>query len=649
LRLHERTDDRPTPSPPTPCATADPLSIRRVALLLAALPALALALLLAPGAHADVDAITVTSKADPGDGDCLTNGCTLREAITRADDGDPANDADRVLFESGLSGTITLNGNELPLIDEPLTIQAPRASTLAVSGNDQSRILNINTADGHDVTVSGLTLRRGFGFGNGGAIQSHDADLTIRSSTISDSENVECCGGGVYSRSGTVAVESSTISGNSTIGADFHVGGGAGGLVALGDPHGGSTTIRDSTISGNSTWGAAGAASGAAVGGVSATGGTTTIQRSTISGNSATIGEVSEAGGAGGIYFFDTVGVETRTIRNSTISGNSGKGSGGGIVSGSSGGDTTTIESSTISGNSTRGRGGGVLAAGGGTLTIRSSTISGNSAEGADASGGGVYSAQVPFNPTLGNTILANTVVANNSAALVGPDLASSRPSIDFETAFSVIEDPSQASIDTMVAGSNIIGVDPRLGPLEPNGGPTQTHAPAADSPAVDKGSSAFASDQRGLLRRVNRSATDSVAAGANCADIGAFELQLTGGGAGPPCTAGPPSPPSPGPLPSNDFSFGKVNRNKKKGTAKLTVKVPGPGELELAKTKQLKSRQKRADAAGKEKLKLKPRLRAKKRLDERGKVRINAKVTYTPDGGKPNTQSKRIKLIKRR
>src|SRR5262245_3095027 len=70
---------------------------------------------LGPSAHAAVETITVTSLADPGTGNCATNGCTLREAITEADDGDTA-DVDQIVFQSGLSGTITLNGNQLPVI-----------------------------------------------------------------------------------------------------------------------------------------------------------------------------------------------------------------------------------------------------------------------------------------------------------------------------------------------------------------------------------------------------------------------------------------------------------------------------------------------------------------------------------------------------
>ena len=114
-------------------------------------------------------------------------------------------------------------------------------------------------------------------------------------------------------------------------------------------------------------------------------------------------------------------------------------------------------------------------------------------------------------------------------------------------------------------------------------------------------------------------------------------------------------TPPDDGSIPpidgviSNEFSFGKVKKNKRKGTAKLTVKnLPGPGELRLAKTKKVKGKEKTADEAGKEKLPIKPKGKAKKKLNRTGKAKVKAKVTYTPDGGEPNTKKKRLKLKKR-
>ena len=99
---------------------------------------------------------------------------------------------------------------------------------------------------------------------------------------------------------------------------------------------------------------------------------------------------------------------------------------------------------------------------------------------------------------------------------------------------------------------------------------------------------------------------------------------------------------------PSNEFSFGKVKRNQRKGTAKLTVNVPGAGRLELEGTNKVKGREKRADSEGSVKLKVKPKGNAKRKLDDRGKAKVTARVTYTPDGGDPNTKSKRVKLKRR-
>jgi hypothetical protein len=102
------------------------------------------------------------------------------------------------------------------------------------------------------------------------------------------------------------------------------------------------------------------------------------------------------------------------------------------------------------------------------------------------------------------------------------------------------------------------------------------------------------------------------------------------------------------GPTPSNDFSLGKVKKNESKGTAKLTVDIPGPGEIDLAKTIKVKADQKTAEAAGTEKLLVKPNGNTRRKLNEKGTTEVTAKVTYTPDGGTPNTERKKVKLIKR-
>jgi hypothetical protein len=132
-----------------------------------------------------------------------------------------------------------------------------------------------------------------------------------------------------------------------------------------------------------------------------------------------------------------------------------------------------------------------------------------------------------------------------------------------------------------------------------------------------------------------------------------------------PPGTSPPPDDGSPPPddglpppddgLPSNEFSFGKAKKNKRKGTAKLTVEVPGPGELELARTKKVKQDTEQVEATVRTaqdgievKLKVKPKGKARKKLNRKGKAKVKAQVTFTPDGGEPNTESKRVGLKKR-
>lgn len=258
-------------------------------------------------------------------------------------------------------------------------------------------------------------------------------------------------------------------------------------------------TIRNSTISGNS------AGSGGAIGTVPAKyagGGSIEIEDSTIAGNSAT----NQGGGLSLGFAGDA------TIRNSTISGNSTHGGGGGITGGYVG--SIEIENSTVSGNSADSSGGGIYSKV--QTAIQDSTIAGNSAGG---QGGGIFAYGA-------ETSVVNTIFANDSAGGGGPDVAS--PHNDFRAAFSLIEDPAGVLIDTTVPGSNITGVDPQLGELSDNGGPTQTQALPPSSPAVDAGSSDLDRDQRGLPRPVDRLNPDSTAGGANSADIGAVELEKT-------------------------------------------------------------------------------------------------------------------------
>jgi hypothetical protein len=105
---------------------------------------------------------------------------------------------------------------------------------------------------------------------------------------------------------------------------------------------------------------------------------------------------------------------------------------------------------------------------------------------------------------------------------------------------------------------------------------------------------------------------------------------------------------------PSNAFALGEVRRNKKKGTATLTVNVPNPGKAVLS-GKGVKTAgaagplaAKTVPAAGEVKLKVRAKGEKKRKLNKTGKVKIKAKIIYTPTGGSSRTKTKKVKLKKR-
>jgi len=378
---------------------------------------------------------------------------------------------------------------------------------------------------------------------------------------------------------------------------------------------GAEVTIDGLTVANGSVIG-----SGANGGGIENSG-TLTLLRSTVRGNHVTP-TGGTTGSGGGIYNFSggTLVVDRSTISGNTATSSDGFGSGGGI---GNVGDELTVSRSTISG-STADLGGGGIETGAGTTLLASVTLANNE--------GG--------NPTLGHNLslgIINAVTLQNTIAVrpqgSGVNCDTSSGGTLTSAGFNLADDASCE----LTEDSDRPGVDPNLGPLADNGGPTETHSIAVRSAVVDQGlADQFGgTDQRGLPRP---SVFPDVpnASGGDGSDIGAFERQA-------------PSPPPNGEPPSNEFSFGKARKNKKRGTAKLTVNVPGPGALDLAKTKKVKGKDKRAAAAGEVKLPIKPKPKAKHKLNKNGKAKVVANVTYTPTGGQANTKSTRMKLVKRR
>jgi hypothetical protein len=205
----------------------------------------------------------------------------------------------------------------------------------------------------------------------------------------------------------------------------------------------------------------------------------------------------------------------TLRLTGCVISGNRAQ-TGGGIKTHG----TATVLNCTISGNTSSYGSVGACSGGGieianGTATVSNSTIFGNSAT--NGQGGGLS------NCGAGVAKVRSSVVAGN-VALYGPDWVGVITSQDFNLVLvPSAYGPGIGGPGVFgVTNHNLYGLDPLLGPLQDNGGPTWTHALRPGSPALDAGhSGGLATDQRGGARAV-RSTTNSPPGDGS--DIGAFE-----------------------------------------------------------------------------------------------------------------------------
>ena len=374
-------------------------------------------------------------------------------------------------------------------------------------------------------TINSSTVTSNLASLEGGGIYATpqtDSDISITDSIISENRAFRG-GGGIFARLhglSSLSIASSTITSNSAtrnIGPD-HSPGFGGGLL-LGGSVSGSVSIDSSTISGNYAHGNGGGILAWRLPIME-------ISQSTISGNSVR-GTGRAGGGGGGVWSHQT----DITITDSTISGNSSP-NGGGLYIDGYGAPTygLQIESSTISGNEADLSGGGLFVTFNGfsSIDLVHSTVTNNFADvlgSGSGSGGGLHIADHLI-------VLDHTIVADNhDNSGVAPDafgaINGGRSLIGDNTGSGLTEAP----IGSPDANGNFIGgptngiINPQLGPLQHNGGPTQTHAPLPGSPAIDTGDPLATpgvgdvplTDQRGgLYTRVFGSQID----------IGAVEVQ---------------------------------------------------------------------------------------------------------------------------
>jgi hypothetical protein len=372
---------------------------------------------------------------------------------------------DTVEFASSLNGeTITLTSDAIN-INDSITITGPGASELTISGNNNSEIFS--TASSTTVTISGLSLTNGNGVDHAtnsfgaGAVDNFGILAVLNCNIFGNT--TQASGGGIENQSGgTLTVSNCMITNNS---APDNAGGGIASFT-------GTVTITSSSISGNSAGLSGGGIANDSNPNNPSTGpGTLTVIDSTISNNTGLVGGINNPNGG------------TLTMKNSTISGNQATDTthGGGIENGV--GSTATITNCTISGNSTSGNGGGIN----------------NSAS------------------STGVVNLWNTIVAGNTATSGGNDCDGKINSLGHNLVQSTTGVSGLVDTDQQ-------GVNPTLGVLANNGGPTETLALLPGSPAIDGGDDSvltdpvFTTDQRGtgFARKVFAHV-----------DIGAFEQQV--------------------------------------------------------------------------------------------------------------------------
>ncbi|HWP42678.1 MAG TPA: choice-of-anchor Q domain-containing protein, partial [Blastocatellia bacterium] len=221
---------------------------------------------------------------------------SLRQTIADATPGSTIN------FAPGLSGTITLTGGEL-LIDKDLTIIGPGASVLTVSGNNTTRVFNIQ---GRNVSISGLTIANGnAGNDSGGGILNDSGRLLMFGSYIVNNKALNGAG---------IAIVNSGSADIFATGIMLNNASGDGGGIKLGNSNPNLVRIDSSTISNNTAGGDGGGIYSHAGAGPLLAGNTT------ISSNMATNGA--------GVYSQST----TTALFFSGVTNNTATNNGGGVL-----------------------------------------------------------------------------------------------------------------------------------------------------------------------------------------------------------------------------------------------------------------------------------------------------------------------------
>ncbi|MEH2083719.1 MAG: DUF4347 domain-containing protein [Nostoc sp.] len=432
---------------------------------------------------------TVNNTGDTDDGDANNGFTTLREAINLANA--TAGD-DTITFGGVFKDTtpdiITLTSGQLKITDD-VTILGTGASNLTVSGNNTSRVFEISGL-GRDVSIDGLKVANG---NDSGILVNNNTLLILTNSNVSN--NTATSNGGGINNKGTLKLTNTNVSGNT---ATYSGGGIANqGILSLT-----KSSIFDNTATSS--------------GGGIYSKGILNLTKSNVSGNTTTsIG--------GGIYTEGDLKLTNSTVSNNTANNGAGIYNGGDFINSIG---TASLTNSTVSGNKALEDGGGINNFR--SLNLINSTITNNTADSNGdgvGNGGGIFSLEPDYYLENPLTVVGNTIIAGNfdksSSGDINPDVSG----ISFKDLGNNLignQTGSTGFTTSTLVGTNTSPIDPKLGPLQNNGGETLTHALLASSPAINAGNNSLVptgvtTDQRGAV--FNRIFNGKV-------DIGAYEVQ---------------------------------------------------------------------------------------------------------------------------
>ena len=409
----------------------------------------------------------VTRHDDPRPRACKHEDCSLREAIRAAN---KHRGRDVVVLPDRapryrLSRHEGGGGNNRGDLDVagPITIRHGLGGRAVIDARGVSRVLDIHR--GAATKLARVTLTGGDVSAAGGGVATHAPLRLIRSVLLANRAD---SGGGILATAPLTLMRTRVRDNEATRG----VGGGIDARLGL-------VRIIRSKVTGNR---------GSAGGGIALGDDVFRLSKSTVAHNS------SDAE-AGGVYLLRAVG----RIAESTINGNVAHGSGGGLYQSES---SLAVFNATITRNRADLTGGGIQsAAAGGNVMLNSVTVVHNVANGSGrhALGGGLASKGGTFG-------VANSIVALNRSGATPNDC---------HGAFHSFEGNLVGTLDYCrgFAGPAMVGLDPKLGSLADNGGPTKTLALSPGSPAIGRADTAREPelDQRGRKRGARP-------------DIGAFE-----------------------------------------------------------------------------------------------------------------------------